>query len=519
MKLIVAISIVIILLAVIFTGSDIFMIMTQELGMKQWVFIFIFMVSTVGLIVLHAMGRHKDGLLLFFIVYPFISQAAYYINISGPFFIITPALLYLTIYLFLTKEIRFSLPWFPILLFAASTLIGVIASDNINTAVAFFILGVGSFVITSYVIYLLIKNTSNPMETVQELILAIIFGSLIYFVIESLAFRITLNDVKTIVTRNWSQLSSEHYYTGGYREPAGLAFVCAELFWIVLFFMRSGSSAGKGLNRRWIQFAFLVLIFFLAVTGTRSAIITIALILILLVFFRKQIGFGKVYRVNIGHIFIVLALVGVGAFVLVPRTFLTSRSIATPAWITPYSVSLGSSELQLVGTTPYYFQRTFSTLKDLAVNPWGTGPFNASPTEYELFRDKTGPIYHYSLVSNLFVIGATFGWLSMLIWLIFVTYLLLVMLNLWRGVQHRELYALTMIFMVVILASLMPGGYYLGPNVNWSEFNRFLPISPTTPGVPTEYPSIISGVIFGCFLGFLAQIRKASRAKLNATTS
>jgi hypothetical protein len=72
------------------------------------------------------------------------------------------------------------------------------------------------------------------------------------------------------------------------------------------------------------------------------------------------------------------------------------------------------------------------------------------------------------------------------------------------------MFAIAIVFLAILIASLLPGSPFLGPSVNWSNFERNLPLSPQVKGLPSEYPSIFSGIVIGCLIGLTQRIRRNS---------
>jgi hypothetical protein len=503
MKQIIFFIFLIIVTVALFESSGVFVVLTQPyLGLKQWIFILITLTSFLILILLHITKNSRYGIYLFFLVYPFLTQSTYYLNISASFFILTPAFLYLIVHLFFLRSYGSPVANRILFLFACSTIISVSLAENTHTAYSFFFLGIGSFVVSLYVFSLSVTTSTQPLEYIRNLILSLMVGSTLYFLIETISFGLRPVDIFHIVARNFRAVSG-YYYTGGFREPAGLGFVCAILFWIIFFFVQQRLPISSKLNI-WIDRTALFLVgFFIIIVGTRSALLNILNILFVILFLQKVLKIEPVIKIKRIHLVALGIILSIGAFLLIPRTFRTDRSRATAPWIQPTYVTVGNYSFEIVGTTPYYFQRSFTTLNDFFESPLGTGPYNGSLTEYERIRNKTGPINHYFLLTNLVVTGATFGWFSLLIWLIFVGYVARYVVKLRNHSQNQMLLMLTVVFLSIFLASFLPGSYYLGPHINWANFNRMLPISVSTPGVPAEYPAIISGLVIGILTGLM----------------
>ena len=486
--------------------QGIFAIIPQPLEAKQWVYILVTLASFLGLLLLHISRNGRKGLYLFFLTYPFLAQSVHYLNISASSFILTPAFLYLAIHLLLSKERALPASLQILFLFCFSILASVLVAENKYTAFAFFVLAVGGFTLSAYLMYVRVRTSRNPLLYIRGVVLAILAGSVLYFALETVTFQIRPNDIPAILMRRWHELPMGRYYTGGYKEPAGLGFVYSLLFWVVLFFVQTNSVSGSRIGR-WIdKSALLATMFFLLVAGTRSALINVVNVFLVLELLRRKLGLQSVYKLRTRYVVTLIILVSLGAYLLIPRTILTSRSRTPPSWIEPTYVSIGQRTFQLVGTTANYYKHTLISFEDFLHHPLGSGPLNATLIKEDI--TEGGFAYYYSILSNLVVVGATFGWLSLLIWLIFVLYMTRSVLRLRVGVRNKLLCALTMVFLAILLASLLPGSPYLGPSLNWSNFNRLLPLSPQTPGLPSDYLAVISGIIVGGLAGLLERSRQ-----------
>jgi hypothetical protein len=219
---------------------------------------------------------------------------------------------------------------------------------------------------------------------------------------------------------------------------------------------------------------------------------------------------SKVAKIKTRYIIALFILAATGAYLLLPRTFLTTRSAEQPSWVEPTYVQFGNSKFQVVGSTSDYVKHTENSLRDFFQHPLGSGPLNATPIhESDLGSFAAG--YYYSVLSNLIVYGATFGWLSMVLWLIYISHTSLDLYNLRSRMKQSDFFLLSMVLLATILASLLPGSPFLGPGLNWSGFDRLNLISPSTRGLPYEYPAIISGFIVGALAGFQRLMRSQIR--------
>jgi hypothetical protein len=482
--------------------GDCFSILPQPVELKQWIFILVTISISIISVVLRFEKNARWTLPLFFVAYPIIAQSAFYLNLATPSFILTPTFAYLTIHLLLSKRIPLSGAFRVLLVFCGSTIISVLLSENPHIAFTFFVLGVGGFSAATYLTYWGVLSSRDPIVFIRTILIAIIIGSTLYFLIETAAFRIRPRHIVYVLRRQWYRLPLGRSYTGGYKEPAGLGFVYSVLFWPTVLILQIDSTKTKW-RRRVDALALLVVLFFVYISGTRSAIMMIADVLIVLIYLLIR---KKFFKLRMKHIILALTLILIGAYALLPRTIMTARS-DYPDWYEPTYVSLAGRSFPLVGTTASYVELTRASWKDFLYNPLGKGPLNATPIRDDSFGGH-GRGYYFSIITDLIVWGAMFGWLSLLIWIAFILYLFyqIVHLNV-RSLGDRSSYLLSLVFLAILLGSLLPGSYRIGPGINWSEFSRTLPISPETPKLPGDYPAVISGVIVGGLLGLLSWIQ------------
>ena len=502
MKLFVSLALLSILAVALISGWGIFVIIPQPIEIKQMAFMGITALTLVALIFLHMNQQGKKALYLFFFMYPFLAQSVHYINLSSSFFVITPPLIFLGVHALLRRDHWPTRPLLIVLLFSLSTLLSVVLAANPYTAMAYFILGVGGFVISAYLVYLDIRAARNPTQFIFGLIFSILIGSMVYLVVETVAFRIQPSDIILIITRRWGLLSQGRYFSGGYREPVGIGYVYSILFWFLILFVQD-SRLGMG-QRRIAQGAILFVGFILLIMGARSAMFNLVDVFLVLWVLQKQARVRRLYTFRPWHLAILAVLLGISIYLLLPRTILTDRSQPLPNWIKPTYVTVFGKTYQLVGTTTEYYERTVLTWQDFINNPIGAGPLNiyTAPkpgTEYS-------NLIYYSFITNLITTGATFGWLSLGIWIIFLGYATLKLFQL-RKTPHRELLPYAVLFLAILLGLHLPGASYIGPGLNWNRFDSYGPLTPSTKGLPAEYTAIISGVIVGGLAALLDRLR------------
>ncbi|NUM43751.1 MAG: hypothetical protein HUU38_03525 [Anaerolineales bacterium] len=500
MKLLYSIGLFILFIATLFSQAGLFSITPQPLDLKQWIYIFIIILAFIGLIFFQLNRKSNFSIYLLFFLYPFFNQSAYYLNIAAPFFVLTPAYLYLLTFLFFSKESPLSLSFKLLIFFCLTTALSIFVAYNRDTALAFFVLGVGSFLLSAYIIYSRIRQTKNPLQFIRRVFLSILGGSIIYIIIETVVFRIKLSDVIEIVLRKFTQLYSGRYYTAGYWEPVGMGFVYSIVFWVILFYLQSKPQTK---STKWLNILFLSISFaFVWMSGSRAAFINIATTLFMFIAFSQVLKVKQQFRIRWYHVAGIGILMAFGVYYLIPRTIQTSRSAPVPAWITLPTVTIAGKTFTLVGTTAQYYRNSTASLDAFLHRPLGTGPLNARLDENLPVKEQFP--YHYSTLSNLIVIGATFGWFSLGIWIILLVWIAKKVFKASKTSRDKPEFTLTVIFLAILTGSILPGSMFIGPNLNWSKFEWLLPLSAGTPGLPSDYPSIISGLVFGCLLGLLS---------------
>jgi hypothetical protein len=507
MKRIYTIGIFLLILAVVVSQKGIFSITPQPLELKQWIYIFITLLAFIGMVFFQLRKQSDLSLFLFFFLYPFFNQTVFYFNIASTFFVLTPAFLYLLMFLFLSKGVRLSNSFKLLLFFCLSTYPSVLVAQNRDTAHAFFILGVGSFLLSAYIIYTRVRITKNPLSFIRRVLFSIVAGSVIYITIETVVFRIGPNDVLEIILRKFSAVSSGRYYTAGFWEPVGMGFVYSILFWVAIFYLQVPQ---KNKTAKWLNISSLLITFiFVWMSGSRAAFLNIAATLFMLLLLSRALGLKRRFRIRWQYMLGIGVLLIFGVYYLLPRTIQTSRSAPIPYWITPPTLTIAGKSYNLIGTTAQYYRNTIASLDSFLHKPLGTGPLNARLDENTPTRDQFP--FHYSSISNLIIVGATFGWFSLGCWVILLVFITYKVFRVPKASRMEDIFSLAVIFLAILLSSLLPGSMYIGPNLNWSKFGWLLPLSPDTPGLPSEYPSIISGLVIGCLLGLLSQLSNTSK--------
>lgn len=515
MKILVIIALITIVLIGATLENGIFTISPQPIEFRQILFILITILSFIVLIILHMIKAGNKVLFLFFVTYPFLSQSVHYLNVSSAFFVLTPSFLFLLIHFVFSRGRILSKTLILLFLFCSSILISVIAAENPNTASAFFILGVGSFALIAYMVFLQLIYSRNPIQVLRGYVLSVLAGSIFYLAIEFVVFRIRPEHIPYILMRRWDLLPMGRFITGGYREPAGLGFVYSLLFFIIVYFIQSKTISFSIREKIVNVSSFLFICVMILIVGTRSAIFNLINIFLVIFILSRVTGSRRFTTIKPRYLVALVGLSVLGFYFLLPRTILNSRSSTPPSWIEPTYVQIFGNKYQVVGSTSDYLKHTQNSLIDIANNPLGSGPLNATPiTENEQGGFASG--YYYSILSNLIVIGATFGWLSLGIWIFFLSYISFDLYNLRRRVKNQDYFLLSLILLATIIASILPGSPFFGPGLNWGNFNRLDPINPSIKGLPAEYISLLSGLIIGSLSGFLHLIRfDVQRGKRN----
>ena len=468
---------------------------TGNLGLTQYLFIGITIITFLFLLFFLLYGKREFALVIFLVFYPFLAQSTYYLNFSTSYFIISPSLLLILIMYLLVKSEKASLELIVLFLFCLSTILGVLNSENLSLSITFFILAVGVFIIMTLLGYNIMANVDHPVKTVRFVISSVFVGMAIFLLIETIKYSFTPSDVLNILMRKWSLLSSR-YYTAGYKEPNGFGFVAAFLTPFLIFFYEVERKMKKGSSVIALIFVFFGL-FLILLSGSRGAIITFVNIFIILFLLGKRIQPDKNYRINIKKYVLVLSPFFIAIIVLLLyRTFINTSD--TGQSYKQEVVEIGGQDIEAIGTTIGYINHTINSWDNLMNLPQGTGPLN-HPLSTE---DYQGSYSSYSLISNLIVIGSIFGWFSLFCWLFFLLVLLLRSFRIYRHTNNKKVTGFVLVGIGAIFGSLLPASFFLGPLLNWStfDFNQSITID---AGVPSEYPSVISGLIFGVTLGLM----------------
>jgi hypothetical protein len=298
-------------------------------------------------------------------------------------------------------------------------------------------------------------------------------------------------------------------------EPAGLGFVYSLLFFVLALIIQDKTLPRNKLIRwiEWVTLSFIA--FVILVVGTRGALLNLIYTLAVLWFMQRTFRQNRLIRIKARYAILIIILAAFGAYLILPRVILTPRSSPLPPWIQPTYIRIGGEQIQVIGSTADYVKHTRASLHDFLTEPLGVGPLNATPIRDEPLGGF-GAGYSYSWYTNLIVVGSTFGWVSLAIWLLFIVLITRDVFSLKRSARGNSLFAIAIVFLAVLIASLLPGSPFLGPSLNWSNFERYLPLSPHVKGLPFEYPSIFSGIVIGCLIGLTQKIRRNSLIQVPA---
>ncbi len=468
-------------------------------------FIIITIVSVLTYIYEFLNKRHDNLIFLFFICYPVYNQTTHYLNLSSPIFIISPALIIMSLIYFLGEKEKFSgIVWlFTLLCF--STSLSVFNSANFELSFTFFVLAVGIFYLVTIVLYNYVKGHSDPLGFIINLVSSIFIGMGIYLTMEFLTFGVSIADLYNILLRNWDKVSFR-YFTAGYKEPNGFGLVSAYLLPIILYYFDKRYFIFEGARGRHIIVGLTILgLFLLLLSGSRGAIISFINVIVFLLLFGKRIVPLKKFRLNVKKYALILSPVFALIFsILIFRTFIKSEDVLNTK---TQAIGIGTQQIELIGTTVDYLRHTMVSFENLVNLPLGTGPLSLAPSSEEY----SGGLYsQFSLLSNFFVVGSIFGWLTLAIWLTLVILITRKAMKLISQISHageNKLTGLLLILLAIVWGSFFPASFYLGPLLNWSTFSYGYPII-SDFGVPSEYPSIVAGVVYGLVLGLIENLKR-----------
>jgi hypothetical protein len=487
----------------IFIEGGGFIILPQSIGLKQLLFLVVVIIGFFTSIYYLGIGNPERALGAFFIFYPFYAQSTNYFNICTSLFIISPTLIVISVLYLISPRVKSSASLRVFIIFNLSILISVINSTNISVSTSFYILAVGVFIITALLSYNIIASSSDTINTAKILIYSIFLGMAIFLVIETVIYQFKPLDIVNILLRKWNLLSSR-YYTAGYKEPNGFGFVVAYFLPFLIYFFEIRKITKSKVT--WLLSVWLIFgVFLLFLSGSRGALISFINVMIFLFFFGKRMLNNKQYRINVSRYAILLSPLLIMIFsILVYRTFLKPEDLSS---YKTENFEIAGQDIEAIGTTIGYIHHTEVSWNNLVNLPLGTGPLSLAP----LGEDYIGGEYSsFSLVTNFISLGAMFGWISLAIWILFIVLITRKTSKLCALAKDLKSSGLALVSLGAIWASFFPASFFIGPQLNWSTFDYYAQINRNI-GVPSEYPSLISGLIIGILLGLL---RRSSSSEI-----
>jgi hypothetical protein len=158
----------------------------------------------------------------------------------------------------------------------------------------------------------------------------------------------------------------------------------------------------------------------------------------------------------------------------------------------PENELLSAAEKQK-DTTLDYLMFADASITNLGNSFWGTGAMT-SP-DGSRYSDTTSVV---NVISSLLNVGSTFGWITMILNVVFYWYLFVKTKHAIHSGSYQPLEQLVLIgSLAIVIASVLPLCPTLGLGSNWSPEGNNLPLLKSAEVPPYIYTQVVTAMFYG----------------------
>ncbi len=391
-----------------------------------------------------------------------------------------------------------------LIFFCISTFISALKAENQFVSIGYTFTCIYLFLFSSLSVSFTLQsykeNKVDALSIVGAICIITTLLSSIFVFYETLGKGISIFEyIQINYNRNFT---GNLWMTAGFMEPAGYSIAAAIFgtFIIVAYFFLDREKSKKHsfteIFTRYtlIRYHFLLiyslfywwLLFF--TSGSRSSIISTILIFLTVLF--VTIRFSS-FRVRLNKKLILFGIV----LMVLSSTILIYRSASI---FNSFYRSASYND-----TTSLYLVDTYFSFKSLMENFWGNGALNSNLylktnwSGYLVARNLN------NLISNLFVIGTTYGWLSMALYFLIIYEIVIKLKNSLKyfSLENFSTYNVLLIYSAsVFIVSVLPFGFQIGPFINWSPVDINDHLINASNIQPKVYPVVLGSLFLGVSL-------------------
>src|ERR1035437_2357299 len=348
------------------------------------------------------------------------------VNLVFPHIILTPYYLLWIIYYYRLNRyhLKTNTGELLLILFLLSTFISAFMSNNTYVSIGYTAFTMLTILFISLCTSKMIRiNRDNGISFVPIITASIVnmmFFSLCFLLYEIYGTRRGL-DLSTYIQTNIDRkFDLGKYLSAGFMEPVGFAMMAAVTltYYLVLFGFKKRSEDGtQKISFGSLKYTiikekyFIVLIiysaFLLFISNSRTGYFGLFVTITTLVFLYK-VFYSKRYKIKKYVSIIVITVFVIGASVTIARSII---------FFNPENELLSSADRQRDTSLDYLIYANASIM-NLGSSFWGTGAMTSSDATN--YSDTTSVV---NIISSLLNVGSTFGWITMVLNIVFYWYL------------------------------------------------------------------------------------------------
>ena len=429
------------------------------------------------------------------------------VNVVFPHLMFTPYfILWIVYYYILLREpIKVNKGELLLTVLLFSTFISMFLSNNEYIAIAYTVFTMLTILFvglcTSRVIRIQQRNGNSFVPIISAALFNMMFFSFLYFIYEMFGSGRGIGLMTYIQTNVERTFDENKYLTAGFMEPAGFSLVAATMlaYFFAVFGVHQKDNSdilagfkeyGKYsiIKHRYLLGLVIYSLFLLVISNSRTGYSGLIITFLVFMFLLHRYAPDNYIMRKATKLFVVI-VVGIAVSVFIIRSVSMFDSFDRASLV---------GERQ-VDTTLAYLLTAEGSIESLMSSFWGTGAFSSSSSLFEgAFNGTTNVVNVYSTLLN---VGATYGWITMILNILFYVYLV-VHVGGKAKTYHYNQYekVVILVSLALVVASILPLCPTLGLASNWTPASENIPVIRTIFFPPRVYSAIITAIIFGVLI-------------------
>lgn len=429
------------------------------------------------------------------------------VNIVFPHIMLTPYFLLWIFYYYLLSKERLKVNKGEVLLtiMILSTFISMFLSKNEYIAIGYttFTMLTILFVAlcTSRVIRIQQYKGNSFVPIISASLLNMMFFSFLYFLYEVYGSGRGISLSSYIQTNLGRTFDENKYLTAGFMEPVGFSLMAAItlVYYFAVFGIYKKDNVNKNdsfaehrkyaiIKSNYFIFLILYSLFLLIISNSRTGYsgLFISLVVFLYLLHRyvpNQFSISKIAKIS------VIVIVSISVLVFIIRSANIFESFDRSSLIRGRQIDTSLS----------YILTAEDSIKILMGNFWGSGAFTSSGNFFiGAYSGTTNVVNIYSVLLN---VGATYGWITLILNILFYIFLTVQIGNKLKNSKYIDSEKLVILaFLALVVASVLPLCPTLSLASNWTPQQSNIPILKTIFFPPRVYGAVITAISYGVLI-------------------